>query len=351
LHRIELPNFDPKTFPQYYSESVTEPVRFPLRIDMPRDRRCLARLFIDRQPGSDFNRREDTLILESFADRVHRTALLKPETAPGIALQTETSDFVALLDLRPYRNQPVHVRAQLVERRQDGEAVLGSAGDMADKEIVLYLDSERPTLFPQGPSRPVYENQKFVVEVQARDEVTEVAQVQFALSTKRDPSGKNPDEVELVEPKRILRLPTGAYQLSHAFEKAGEPSLFFQATDMAGNKSEIKEVTVVVIKLPTATDSAAPPPGAQLGRIEGRATLPAGAGGSITRVTLSRGGKVYRVVNKPADGRFVFEKLPPGEYEVKAEGTVAGNFGKPMPVSVTVEPGKTADPGPVQLGR
>ncbi len=349
LRRISLPN--PASFRIYYPGRVTEAVRFPFQVDMPpsQDRAYLARLFIDRQPGGEFNPDEDRVLVQSPQDRVHQVTLIKPEGAPGMAVQTQVSDFVTMLDLSPYLNE-VHVRAQLVRREQDREEVLGNSDGRADKEIVLYLDGEAPTVTARGPNRAVEPNEVFRVDVFPRDQVTAIDKLEFALGTLPKPDSKDPDERILAEPKPVPQLRNGAYQLAHAFEAPGEKDLWFQATDKSGNKSELKRVLITVRK-PAPTSPGGQPAVAEFGQIVGRATLPPGAGGGIDKVVLSDGKGVVDEVSKPSNGEFRFDKVRPGEYTLKAEGTVSGNFGKPVIKKVTVEAGKTTGPVTVHLGR
>jgi hypothetical protein len=275
--------------------------------------------------------------------------LAKPESGPGLAIQTQVSDFVAMLDLRPYLNE-VHVRAQLVRREQDREQVLGDSGDRADKEIVLYLDGEAPTLTVRGPNRAVEVNEAIRIDVFPRDQVTGIDKLEFAQKTLPKPDSKDPEDRILAEPKPVPQLRNGAYQLPYAFEAPGEQVLWFQATDKSGNKSELGKLTIVVRK-PAAANSGGQPAAAQYGQIFGRATLPAGAGGRIDKVVLSDAQGVVDEQSKPPNGEFRFEKVKPGEYTLQAEGTVSGNFGKPVPKKVTVEAGKSVGPITVLIGR
>jgi hypothetical protein len=359
LRRIDLPQ--PSEFPLYRGGTVAEPVRFPVQFDMPPspDRSVFARVFIDQQPGGEFNRLEDREVLKSFDDRVHQARLVKPADAPGMSIRTLVSDFIddhaPLLDLRAYQNQPVHVRAQLVRIERGREEVLSGPGgvDRAEQTLVLYLDGEAPTLVAQGPTRPVDENEKFRIDLYPRDEVTAVEKVEYAIKVQRDPESKDPNAKMLVEPLVVPRPASGAYQLVHAFEKAGRPSLWFQATDKSGNKSEIQEVAVTVLK-PTdpAAGAANQPPPPKLGQITGRATLPDGARGQIRSIVLSdASGKPIKTAPNSGDGSFTFDRLAPGAYTVDAKGFIGGNESKPNPVSVTVEAGKTAGPITVELSR
>jgi hypothetical protein len=350
LHRIALP--DPASFRVYYPGKVDEAVRFPFSVDMPpsANRRYLARLFIDPQPGGAFNPDEDKVLQQSFQDRDRRATLVKPESGTAIAVQTKVSDFLEMLDLSPYLNE-VHVRAQLVRLEQGREEVLGDADQPADKEIVLYLDGEAPTVSARGPTRAVDPNQKFRVDVYARDQVTEVDKVEYAIKVQPKPESPDPDERILVEPKPVPRQPNGVYQLIHAFEAPGEHELWFQATDKSGNKSPPEKVLVTVRKPVTADPGGQPAP-PQPGQIVGRAVLPDGARGDITKVVLTDAqGQVVDEQSNLSDGQFRFDNVKPGQYTLEAHGTVSGNFGKPVPIKVVVESGKRTSSIRVPLGR
>jgi hypothetical protein len=66
-------------------------------------------------------------------------------------------------------------------------------------------------------------------------------------------------------------------------------------------------------------------------------------GGRVDAVILRDAGGGEYAQTKPADnGSYSFDNVPPGKYSVEAKGTIAGNFSKPAPKSVTVEPGKTS---------
>ena len=350
LRRVVLPN--PESFRVYYPGTVKEPVRFPFSVDMPpsRERSYLARLFVDARLGGDFNPDEDKILLQSFKDRVHVATLVKPKTGDGMAIHSQVSDFVTMLDLTPYLNE-VRIRAQLVRREGDREEVLGDADDQADREIVLYLDGEAPTLSAQGPTRAVDPNEKFRVDVYPRDQVTEIDKVEYALKVQPKPDSTDPEERVLVEPKPVPRLRSGAYQLTYEFETPGEQLLWFQATDKSGNKSQPEKVVVTIRKpIPAAEGGQTAAP--KFGQIVGRATLPDGARGEIKTITLSdAAGKVVRQISNSANGDFVFDKVPPGEYTVDTKGFIGGNVSKANPVTVTVEAGKRAGPITVQLGR
>jgi hypothetical protein len=349
LRRVALP--DPESFRVYYPGTVAEPIRFPFSVDMPpsRDRSYLVRLFIDPQPGGEFSPDQDKILLQSFKDRVHGATLIKPKTASGMVVQSQVSDFVTMLDLSPYLNE-VRIRAQLVRREGGREEVLGNVNEQADQEIVLYLDGDAPTLSAQGPNRAVDPNETFRVDVYPRDEVTEIDKVEFAIKVQPKPDSKDPDEQMLVEPKPVPRLKSGAYQLSHEIETPGVQSLWFQATDKSGNKSQPLQV-VVTVRKPAPANPGGQPAAPQFGRIMGRATLPEGARGEIKTIILSdASGKVVRQMPNTANGAFVFEKVPPGQYSVDTKGFIGGNESKANPVSVTVEGGKTAGIT-VQLGR
>jgi hypothetical protein len=131
--------------------------------------------------------------------------------------------------------------------------------------------------------------------------------------------------------------------LTHVFEKAGPQTIYVQATDMRGNKSEIAERLINVRPTPTVVDKGVEVPVAKLGAISGRAGLPPGVGGRVESVILKNASGAEVAQTPPsANGSFTFDKLPPGNYSVEAKGTIAGNFSKPAPKSVTVEAGKTA---------
>jgi len=360
LREITLP--DPKKFRVYYPQKVDEPISFPFIVDMPPSaaRLYLARLFIDIEPGGDFNRREDTLVYESFEDRTRRVELIKPTAAQGMAVRSEVADPTVSLDLSTLPgNQRVHVRGQIVRKESEGiEVVLPGAEDVLD----LYLDGGAPTVTPEGPKRAVYENELFSVDVQARDEVSGIKQIAYAPKIQKNPENKAFDELVLVEPKE-LRLPTGGdpgtpllvanVRLTYMFDKPGEHSLWFQATDNSGNKSDLAEpeLTITVRKIPApVAGGPAKGPGNEPNRLEGRVVFPPGGRGQIGKVILT--GPTNREAKPSDDGRFVFEKLPPGDYEVKAEGIVNNSEGKSEPVKVTVEPApKKMDPITVLLSR
>jgi hypothetical protein len=359
LRRIEFPK--PDVFPLYRTGTVAQAVPFPIRFDMPpsADRSVFARVFVDQTPGGEFNRLEDREVLKTFDDRVHEARLLKRKDSPGISIQTLVDDFVnahaPALDLRPYRNQPVNIRAQLVRLTSGREEILSESDgtDRADKTLTLYLDGEAPALVAQGPARPVDENESFRIQLYPRDEVTAVEKVEFATKLERDPDSKDPDAKRLVDPKPVPRQGAGSFSFVYAFEKAGRQSLWFQATDESGNKSEIQEVAVTVLKpqAPTANgakQAAAP----KFGQITGRAALPDGGRGTIKTIVLNdAAGKPIKSIPYSGDGTFVFDRLPPGAYSVSATGFLGGVDSKPNPVSVTVEAGKTAGPIRVELSR
>jgi hypothetical protein len=180
-----------------------------------------------------------------------------------------------------------------------------------------------------------------------------VEKVEFATKLERDPDSKDPDAKRLVDPKPVPRQGAGSFSFVYAFEKAGRQSLWFQATDESGNKSEIQEVAVTVLKpqAPTANgakQAAAP----KFGQIAGRAALPDGGRGTIKTIVLNdAAGKPIKSIPYSGDGNFVFDRLPPGAYSVSATGFLGGVDSKPNPVSVTVEAGKTAGPIRVELSR
>jgi hypothetical protein len=359
LREITLPN--PAAFRIYYPEKVDEPISFPFTVDMPPSaaRMYLTRLFVDRQPGGDFVPREDALVFKSYEDRNREVVLQKPTDGPGMAVKSQVSDPKVMLDLSPYPgNQRVHVRAQIVRTESDGvEVVLPGA----DQELVLYLDGGAPAVIPEGPKGAVYENEPFSVAVQARDEVTGIKRIEYSPKVQKNPEQKAFDEMVLVEPKELrltarsdplVPLPVANVRVTHSFEKAGEQSLWFQATDESGNKSELAELPVTVRKIvPASGDTAAKAPGNAPNRLEGRVVFtPDGARGQIRKVVLT--GPVNRQAKPSDDGSFVFDKLPPGEYEVKAEGIVNNSEGKSEPVKVTVEPApKKMEPITVPLSR
>jgi hypothetical protein len=313
-----------------------------------REQIYLARLFVDSQAGGEFNPDEDKILFQSSKDRRHKSLLVKPKTGSGMALQTNVSDFVEELNLSPYVNE-VRLRAQLVERKGNREEVLGDADERADKEIVLYLDGERPTLTAQGPNRGVEVSEKFPVEVLPRDEVTEIDKVEFALKVQRNPESTDPDERMLVDPQPVPRRANGDYQLMHAFETPGDHQLWFQATDKSGNKSQPESVIITVNK-PLPAAQGGQPAAPKFGSIAGRAVLRDGARGNITTVELKdASGRLIDERAPSPDGNFTFEKVRPGEYTLEAQGTVAGNFGKPVPKKVTVEGGKSIRSITVQL--
>ncbi|MEX2140112.1 MAG: hypothetical protein WD894_12680 [Pirellulales bacterium] len=348
LRRVALPNLE--SFRIYYPGKVTEPVRFPFSVDMPsRDGSYLARLFVDPERGGEFNPDEDKVLLQSVKDRVHRATLVKPKTAPGMAIQSQVTDFVAMLDLRPYLNE-VRLRAQLVRREGGREEVLGDADEQADRDIVLYLDGEAPTLSAQGPNRAVEANEKFRVDVYPRDQVTEIDKVEFALKVQPKPDSTDPDERMLVDPQPVPPRTSGTYQLMHAFETPGEQSLWFQTTDKSGNKSEPRRV-VVTVRKPVPANQGGQPAVAQFGQIYGRAVLPEGARGKIEKVVLTNAQGQVDERSNLSDGGFSFDKVKPGEYTLEAHGTVSNTIGKPVPTKVVVEPGKRAGPIKVPLGR
>jgi hypothetical protein len=348
LRRVTLPN--PESFRVYYPGTVTELVRFPFSVDMPpsRERTYLARLFVDPQAGGEFDPDADKVLFQSFKDRHHKTTLVKPKAGPGMAVQTQVSDFVEMLNLSPYLNE-VRLRAQVVRRERGREEVLGDADERADKEIALYLDGEAPTLTAQGPNRAVEANEKFRVDVSPRDKVTEIDKVEFALKVQPKPESTDPDERILVDPQPVPRRTSDAYQLIHAFEAPGEYLIWLQATDKSGNKSQPERVSVTVNK-PLPVNQGGQPAAPQFGRIIGRAVLRDGARGNIKTVELKdANGRVIDEKEPTPEGDFTFEKVPPGEYTLEAQGTVAGNFGKPVPKKVTVEGGKAARSITVQL--
>jgi hypothetical protein len=277
-------------------------------------------------------------MLEQFEDRSHRIDFVKVEEAPVLALRAHTSDLVADLDLDAYENQPLYVRVQLVGQRRGEETVL------ADKFVKIYLDGKPPTVEILRPTRDVYEKVPFTVRLDARDDISGIKQVEFALDKQPNPDPKSADKEVLVKPdSKGIRLAGGVYQLTHVIEKPGPQTLYVQATDMRGNKSEIAERLISVRPTPTVVDKGVEVPVAKLGRITGRAGLPPGVGGKVDVVILrDAGGGEYDSTKPKDDGSYVFENVPPGKYSVEAKGTIAGNFSKPAPKSVTVEAGKTA---------
>ena len=172
----------------------------------------------------------------------------------------------------------------------------------------------------------------------ARDSISGVKQVLFDVKRVKNPDPKDPLEFVLADPKPVPRLPNGAYQLAHAFEKAGDHALYFQVIDNSGNKNEPKEVPIEVQKVPMNNKAPAVPAN-QLGSISGVAKVEGGRG-NILRVTLNRGDKEIKGVDKPRDGQFAFEKIPPGDYELKVHGNYGGQTKVSKPSPVTVEPGK-----------
>jgi hypothetical protein len=338
--RLADPNF-----PIYFPGEVDKPIPFSFGFDMPPSagRLYLARLFIDAEPDGRYEP-GDTRLFESYDDRDRRILLLKPASAPGMSLKAEVKDFVTMLDLGTWPNQKVHVRGQVVRKEGQTEVPLASA----NKELVLYLDSEAPALEAQGPRRPVYENDPFNVDLRASDGLSGIRQVHYALSVQKKPDDKDSDEQVLADPKPVPRISADAYRLTHRFEKEGNQKLYFQATDMSRNKSEIKEVDVSVRK-PAAAVAAAKGAAPAFGRIEGRAVLPPGMPGKVSKVILT--GKDSRTATPSDNGHFLFDRLPAGEYELKLEGFVGGNEGKSNPEKVIVVPGEAARPVTLQLTR
>jgi hypothetical protein len=226
--------------------------------------------------------------------------------------------------------------------------VLGTAEDPADQNRILYLDKQPPTLDARGQAKIVYENEDFQIDVEAHDEVSGIKAVQFAAKLQANPDAKAIDEKILAEPMPVRRLTGDRFRLVHQFEKAGTQTLWFQATDMAGNKSELKPITISVNKVPAGTPA---PTGPKTGKIAGRATLPDGGRGEVKEVILSdAGGSVLKKTAPSADGSFVFDKLAPGQYTLDSKGIIGGNNSKPNPAKVTVEAGKTAAAS-LELGR
>ena len=336
LSEIRLP--DETEFPVYLDGRVREPVKFPFRVDLPpnTDRSYRVRVFISATPAGDFD--PGTVMLEQFQDRAHRIDFVKVEDAPVLALRAHTSDLVADLDLDAYENQPLYVRVQLVGQRQGEETVL------ADKFVKIYLDGKAPTVEILRPRQDVYEKVPFTVRLDPRDDISGIKQVEYALDKQPNPDPKAANKEVLVKPdSKGIRLVGGVYQLTHVFEKPGPQTLYVQATDMRGNKSEIAERLFSVRSTPTVVDKGVEVPVAKLGRITGRAGLPPGVGGKVDLVILrDAAGAEYAQTKPKDDGSYTFENLPPGKYSVEGKGTIAGNFSKPAPKSVTVEAGKTA---------
>jgi hypothetical protein len=345
LREIGLP--DEKAFPVYLAGKVTEPVRFPFSVDMLRagDGSSRVRVFIAAAPTADFDL--GTLMFESFDDRAHKVELVKVEEAPALALFARTSDLQAMLDLSAYENQPLYVRVQILGQREGEEVVL------EDKPLKLYLDGRPPTIEAFGPGVDVYEKTPFTIRLDPRDDISGIKHIEFALDKQPNPDPKATDKEVLAKPdSKGIRTSGGVYQLTHEFEKPGTQWLYFQATDMRGNKSKIEELEITVQPTPVVAGNKGPAvPVAKLGQIVGRAGLPAGMRGDVKTVILKdAGGKVVREIPN-SGGNFVFDKVPPGEYTVEAKGFIGGVDSKPAPVPVTVEAGKRAGPIEVLLSR
>jgi hypothetical protein len=250
LREIRLP--DETAFPIYLDGKVLEPVKFPFSVDLPpiSDRSNRVRVFIADSPEGDFD--PGTLMLERFADRVHAIELVKVEDAPVLALRAHTADLMAMLRLDPYENQPKYVRVQLVRKRQGEDTVL------ADKFVKIYLDGKPPTLYIDPRGNDVVEKFPFTVKLHPEDDISGVKQVEFAFGKQPNADPVSANKEVLVNPETkgitLVNRATNEYQLEHIFEKPGKQTIYVQATDMRGNKSEIAERTIIVLPMPIVSD-------------------------------------------------------------------------------------------------
>lgn len=280
---------------------------------------------VDRDRDREF-RGETTLRLT--AERQVKLTLGKLAPRGLMSLQTEIGDFDLILSDAGKQSGKANVLAKAVV----GDRVAWSV----PREIIL--DSAAPLVRSVAlqPDRVIVIGADLNAFVLATDEeLSGVASVEALIDVKR--TGTFPVDGKPIPAKPqadgawLAKLPTGDFP-------AGPYNLLLRAIDNQGNISEVTKLPIQIITLTEADGE-----GSKLAQISGQVVygekpLP----GVKVSLKLDKVEKP-RIKTTDDQGKFVFNDVPPGKHQVKAEGLVK-NKNRKLEIEVIAAPPAKIDP-------
>lgn len=308
-----------------------EPLRIVLRADAPTvgsfDSPYQVKVFLKHAEG-------ESEVHYFRGDRLSTTNILKSDQPGTYRISVRTEDLNLSVPLAGLENNEIHVTAVMLQ----GENIVSTEdeGPLLRRSRIL-VDNQPPKVRIEDDTSQaweVYQGDPLEVRVSTSDDTSGVEKVEWDLN--QDPAGQI-KEPKLANPRdeshRVwdLLIPTAEL-------KPGSYTFYVQATDRVPITSLPRKVRVHV-KPPKPI-----PPASRLNKL-----LVSVIFNSKPVKDAKVTGPMGKVAKTDENGQCTFDKVPPGNYRIRAEGTIKGSIRNMKdPVDVTVE-APPAEPTSVTL--
>ncbi len=260
---------------------------------------------------------EPTTIRRFRGDRQVEIFLVDATEAGIVQVRADVDDFKTEIKDHWMDNREIRIRVALESK--DGRVL--QSGQRLEDSVEVFLDSKPPGAVDGTWRRhaEAHHGEPLEFDLRWNDQLSGVKKLEIGVH--KDETGTLKDATKVTPPPRpgadgIWHIVVPTKDLAPPEATPETYWLLLRATDGAGNVSTTRKQHFTLLT------QRKPPPQPKLGSIRGRIASKDGKPRRNITVTLDPLG---RTAETDADGRFRFDKVPPGEYTLKARGSIRGN--------------------------